>query len=181
MMSIEKAGLVVGVVVGAVGVAIAALAERRAERLARKVDMSVTDLAEKTPVAITDALISKAVDAAVNREVGTAITNASSAAVQKVATDMSTKVSNAINESYANVKDSVTAELTKQVERIDIERLKADVTEKAKAAAVKKLDGSMNEILKEFEHNLENVPKIYGAMLGSMAKRQDNGFSIKIG
>ena len=181
MISVEKVGLVVGVVVGAVGVAVAALAERRAERLARKVDMSVADLSEKTPVAITDALISKAVDSAVDRQVGMAITNASNAAVQKVATDMSTKVNNAINESYVNVKDSVTAELAKQVERIDIERLKADVTEKAKVAAVKKLDESMNEILKSFEHNLDNIPKIYGGMLGAMAKRQDNGFSIKIG
>ena len=181
MPGIDKVGAAVSLVVGAVGLAVSALMYRKANQIGQKVNMAVDDLSSKTHIDIKDAIIDKAVQTAVDREVGLAVTMAANTAVKKIAADMETQIRKPVSESYSNIEKSVANEIAKQVEKLDIEVLKRDVTEKAKAAVIKKFDGSLDDVLKGFNENLDNVAKVYGAVAGSMAKRQqqEKGFIIK--
>ena len=180
MISLEKIGLAIGLAVGAAGAAMSVYMARRTSLLAAKIDMTVEELAVKTPVSIKEAMIEKAVRNAVDREVGSTIAIASNQAVAAVTGDMKEQVRRAVAAQYSAVEPAVAKEIAAQVERLDIETLKRDVSERAKTAILKKFDGNLDDVLREFKRNLDSVPKVYGAVLGSMAQKQDNSLVIRL-
>ena len=150
------------------------------QRIAHKVDMSVDTLAEKTPVDISTVLIDKAVQRAVDREVGAAVSAASNTAVRRISDDMDTQIRRSVAASYSNIEDSVSTEVARQVSNLDINRLKQDVTAKAKQAVVEKFDGHLDDIIDDFKKNLENVSKIYGSIANTMIKKPGSELVFKI-
>ena len=179
VITVEKIGAALGAIAGLAGLVVASLSYSKQNQINSKINMAVSDISSKTPVDIKDAIIERAVEVAVDREVGRSVTLAANTAVKKIAADMETQIRKPVSESFSNIEKSVANEISRQVAQLDIEVLKKDVVEKAKAAVLKKFDGSLDEVLKGFNDNLDNVAKVYGAVAGSMAKRQERGVFLK--
>lgn len=147
-----------------------------------KVGLSVDELSKKTTVDIETALVDKAVQQAVDREVGRHITAASDIAVRDISQDMKVQIRTKVTGVYDNLETKVSDELARQVSELDTKQLEADVIAKAEAAVVKKFDGQLDKVLSGFRHDLDNTSKIYGHIASSLIKdRSIPGFSIKLG
>ena len=139
--------------------------------LARKLDMTVSDIAGKTPVNISEAIVDKAVQQAVDREVGLTVSRAASMAVREISDEMRSQVRKSVSNSYNNVEEKVSTEISRQVSNLDYDHLRRDVTEKAKAQILSKFDDNLDGLLGEFKRNLENTTKIYGHIASSLIKQ----------
>ena len=179
MVNGGKVGTVVGVIFGAAGLIASAVTYYKTSKMATNINVAVSELSSNTPITIKEAIIDKAVRDAVNREVGLAVSLAANDAVKKISSEMETQIRKPVSESYSNIEKSVSTEIARQVEKLDIEVLKRDVIEKAKVAVAAKLDDSLDAIIKGFNDNMENVAKVYGAVASSMAKKQEKGFLFR--
>jgi uncharacterized membrane protein YheB (UPF0754 family) len=171
---------ILGLLAGAAGIVVSIFAYKRLEDIGDKVDMSIKDLSAKTTVDIGNAVVDKAVQKAVNREVGLAVASAANKAARTVADDMESKIRKQVNASYSDIERSVSKEISRQVENLNIDKIKRDVTEKAKEAVLEKLDGSLDDLVDGFSENLETISKIYKAIGNSVLKTQDREIVIKL-
>lgn len=147
-----------------------------------KVGMSVEELAKKTTVDIETAIVDRAVQQAVEREVGRHITVAADTAVRDVSQDMKAQIRTKVTSVYDNLETQVSDELARQISELDTKKLEADVIAKAEASVAKKFDGQLDKVLDGFKHDLNNTSKIYGHIASSLIKdRTIPGFSIKLG
>ncbi len=64
----------------------------------------------------------------------------------------------------------MTSEITKNVAKIDEDRLKRDVVAKAKQQIADKFDDKLDGLLEEFNGNLQNVSRIYKSIANSFSK-----------
>lgn len=62
--------------------------------------------------------------------------------------------------------------LRKNVAKIDEARLKREVVTKAKEQIAEKFDDKLDDILEEFNGNLQNVGKIYKSIAKSFSKEE---------
>lgn len=131
------------------------------------------NLSNDLDVVVSDYVVNQAVEKAVNREVNNSITKATKKAVEHIDSDIYSKVSNAINDNYLKVKDSVAKELSKQISHIDISEIKNEVAEAAKEEAVNKFNEELEDVLRKFNNNLESVSKIYQSIADSMSSNNN--------
>lgn len=169
-----------GLLVGGVGVACSIYMYFRLRSISSKIDLTVEELANKSVVDVSSAMIDKAVRQAVDREVGKSVSWASNAAVRSVSENLRVQVKKSVDEKYSSVEKAVSDELSRQVSNLDMTRLKEDVTAKAKTAILEKFDGRLDDVLGEFNRNLENVSKIYGSIANTMTKQQEKEMVFKI-
>lgn len=83
---------------------------------------------------------------------------------------------NAINDTYSDIRKTVVDETAKKVSQIDIQVLKNEIVKQAKEQVAKKFDGSLNDILEDFNRNLNHVSQIYQ----SIAQTFPNGKEVKL-
>lgn len=62
--------------------------------------------------------------------------------------------------------------LRKNIAKIDEARLKREVVTKAKEQIAEKFDDKLDDILEEFNGNLQNVGKIYKSIAKSFSKEE---------
>ena len=165
--------------IGFVGIGYAMGSRRKLHDICDKIDRSIDELSDGIDVDLSDAVIKRAVNKAVETEVGVAVRYATNEAVKGVGKGIRDEVKSAVRASYSDVKQSVSQELERQVSRIDIQELKQDVVKKAKEDVAKKLDSHLDGILDDFNQNLGNVSKIYKSIAESMrvATGRSMGFS----
>ena len=53
--------------------------------------------------------------------------------------------------------------------------LKRDVISEAKKAVIAKFDGKLDDLLNDFNANLQNISKIYSSIAGSISKTNESG------
>lgn len=132
---------------------------------------TVNSLADRTEVDIPDTLIERVAEKAVERNVSRVAERAATKAVSKVAGDLEVEIRKHVNSVYSDLKESVTREIRKQVNDLDISELKDEVKEEAKEAALEKLDSSLDDILEKFNDELASVGKIYSSIADAMTSR----------
>lgn len=130
----------------------------------KKIGMSIDDLTMKTHVDISDELVRKFTEKAVDK----AAANAAKTVSEELRLDMydilSTKVADAVSNQYDNVKDEVTKELRKKVNNISVSALKAQIIDEASKNIVEKLENQMDDIIAAQTDKLESMSKAYKEM-----------------
>lgn len=130
----------------------------------KKIGMSIDDLTMKTHIDISDELVRKFTEKAVDK----AAANAAKTVSEELRLDMydilSTKVSDAVSNQYDNVKDEVTKELRKKVSNISVSALKAQIIDEASKNIVEKLENQMDDIIAAQTDKLESMSKAYKEM-----------------
>lgn len=151
---------------------------RKLNKLAKKVGMSIDDLAKAEATDIRQEMIERSIEKAAGREVRKYAQEASDEALRGIKAEVKRQVKTAMDESFDELKSTVEEEIVKQASAIDHQALKKDVTEKAKAKILEKFDGNLDDILKDFSDNLDRVKKIYTSISDTLSER-DSGKEIR--
>ena len=163
-----------GAAIGLLGIGYAVGTHSKMSKISEKLDISIEDLANKTPVDIPDSMIERATEKAVALEVKSAVSKATDVVLKEVKRDIHKQVSDAVESEYSDIKDSVLEEVASEVAKIDVKRVRADVEKAAKEAVLEKLDDNMDDILENFNDQLKNTSRIYNSIADSMTKYKTN-------
>lgn len=147
-------------------------------KLAKKVGMSVDELANAESRDIREEMIQRSIDKAAGREVRKYTQEAVDETLRGIKAEVKKQVKAAMDDSFSELKGAVEEEIAKQAAAIDHQALKKDVTEKAKAKILEKFDGNLDDILKDFSDNLDRVKKIYTSISDTLSER-DSGKEIR--
>ncbi len=162
---------VFGLGLAAIGYAIGI--RSRMKVVADKLDTSIEKIANETDIEIPSKVVDQAVQRAVDRESYTVVQRAVGDMADKLKKEIEDRVSTAVRARYDSIADDVTAEIAKNVAKIDESRLKKDVIAKAKEQIAEKFDDKLDDVLAEFNGNLQSVSRIYKSIAKSFSK-EDN-------
>lgn len=119
---------------------------------------------------LCEKLVSRAIENAVQREVAAAVKLATNEVVAAAERDIRKEVCAEVERQYTAISDGVTDEIAARVARIDEAKLRKEVVEKAKKQIADKFDDKLDDLLEEFNGNLQNVGKIYTSIAKSFTK-----------
>lgn len=139
----------IGMIIGLGGLAYAAWSAKKQDDLAKKLDLSIEELAKKTPVDISDEMVNKAVQTATDREVKAAVHDAAKSVKVAANETLTAEINKEVGAYKDTIKLQVTEELTRQVALIDEGTARAEVIKRAEDKVVQKLDGSLDNVLNE--------------------------------
>lgn len=134
--------------------------------LSRLLNVAVDDISSNIDVNISDDMLERATQKAVDREVG----YVAGRVTRDLGMEIRSRVISAVNTSSDNIKDSVGVEIKRQVKNIDISDMQREVIRQAKEAVAEKFDSKLDGLLEDFNDNLNNVQKIYSSIANSMTK-----------
>ena len=163
-----------GAALGILGIGYALGTRSKMSKISDKLDVSIEDLASKTPVDIPEHMIERATEKAVALEVKNAVSKVTDTVLKDVKRDIHKQVSDAVESEYSDIKSDVLEAVTDEVAKIDVKRVRADVEKAAKEAVLEKLDDSMDDILENFNDQLKNTSRIYNSIADTMGKYKSN-------
>lgn len=169
--NLETLGKAVMVISAIGGVVVAIISQMQLKKTAELVGTTVKDLSKLDTIEVKKELVNQAIEAAVEKKVDQ-ITGGVYDSVRATTMSKATqKVNSTVSALYSAIEEDVTKKVALEISKIDQEKLKKEVTVKAKEAIVAKFDGQLDDQLVEFNRNLENVGKIYQ----SIAQKMDPG------
>ena len=162
-------------IAGLVGIGYAIGTHTKMAKISERLDKGIDELANNMEFDIPEELVSKAVDKAVKIEAREAVDKAMNDVVSELKRDIRSDVQKAVDKEYDNIKDSVLKEITVSASKIDVSRVRREVEEAAKKAALDKFDDNLDNILETFNDNLSNTSKIYSSIREAIAKDSNSG------
>lgn len=170
----ELVSILIGIA-GLIGVGYAIGTHTKLAKVSERLDKSIDDLADNTEIDIPDELINRAVEKAVQTEARKAVERATNETVATVKKDIRFEVEQAVDKEYERIKDVILKELTTSASKIDVSRVRRDVEEAAKKAALEKFDDNLDDILEKFNESLDNTTKIYSSIREAITKDSTSG------
>lgn len=159
-----------GFAVGLLGVGYAIGKHNKMNDICARLDKSINEIADDMEINLPDTIVNASVNKAVEKEAEIAVKRAIKQITYDIERDISAEVKNAVVSKSQDIKKAVAEEISKQVSRIRIEDMKAEVIEKAKIEVSDKLDKNLDGILEKFNDDLDNVSKIYKSIANAMSK-----------
>lgn len=160
---------------GLVGVGYGLCAHTKLAMVSNRLDKSIEDLADGTDIDIPEELVNKAVEKAVQAEAKRAVERATNETISAMKKDIHAEVQREVNKEYDSIKDSVLKEITVSASKIDAFKVRRDVEEAAKKAALDKFDDNLDDILEKFNENLDNTSRIYSSIRETLTKGSNSG------
>lgn len=160
---------------GLVGVGYGLCAHTKLAKVSGRLDKSIDDLADNTEIDIPEELVNKAVEKAVQAEAKRAVERATNETISAMKKDIHAEVQKEVNKEYDSIKDSVLKEITVSASKIDVTKVRRDVEEAAKEAALDKFDDNLDDILEKFNENLDNTSRIYSSIRETLSKGSNSG------
>lgn len=153
--------------------------------ICKKIDVSVSDLANKSSVEIEQTVVNKAVETAVDREVKKAVSGTAARVGDQVRGDLQKAIATEVKAQYNNISDKVTKQVAEEVGKIDEPKLREKVAAKAEQIVLDKLEGSTNEAIGKLNRELGIMLKTYegiGNVINNFTggKQHGNGFRISM-
>ena len=160
---------------GLIGVGYGICAHTKLSKVSNRLDKSIDDLADGTDIDIPEALVNKAVEKAVQAEAKRAVERATNETISAMKKDIHAEVQREVNKEYDSIKDSVLKEITVSASKIDAFKVRRDIEEAAKKAALDKFDDNLDDILEKFNENLDNTSRIYSSIRETLTKGSNSG------
>lgn len=170
----EIISIVIGIA-GLIGVGYAIGTHTKLAKVSERLDKSIDDLADGTEIDIPDELINKAVEKAVQTEARKAVERATNDVITSMKRDLRSDIQREVDKEYDSIKHSVLKEITASASKIDTSRVRRDVEEAAKKAALEKFDDNLDDILEKFNESLDNTTKIYSSIRDAITKDSTSG------
>ena len=161
-------------IAGLVGIGYALCARTKLAKVGERLDKGIEELANDMEFDIPEELVNKAIEKAVRIEVKKAVEKATNETVIDVKRSIRSDVQRAVDREYDTIKETVLKELSSSASKIDVSRVRRDVEEAAKEAALEKFDDNLDDILEKFNDNLENTSKIYSSIREAITKSSDS-------
>lgn len=163
-----KIALGIGAVAAGIGVVYCVGKVNAMDKL---LDGSIKDLSKRTPVNVSDSLVRAATERAVEK----AVASASSSVSAEVRDDMSRQirlsVADSVKNMYGTIKDQVSKEVANKVARLDISDLREQVKDMAKDEIIDRMNLDMDDVLADYNRQLESVGKIYSSIAETFSKK----------
>ena len=142
----------------------------------------IDKLTGKIHLDVEDTYVCEAVDRVIDREVNKKINTAANKAIDEAKKEITKQVNKEVKAAYADVRKDVKAELTKQVGEVNINSIRKEVIEEAREAAVEKFKGDMDDVLKSYAADLDNVRKIHESIANTLSgSNERRGTTLTIG
>jgi len=166
---------VCGCIAGLLGVGYAIGTHTKLSKISERLNKSIDDLADNMEIDIPEELVNKAIDEAVKVSSKKAVEKATNESISALKKEIKSEVRNAVDKEYETLKDSVLKEIAVSAGKIDVSRVRRDVEEAAKEAALEKFDDNLDDILEKFNNSLDNTSKIYSSIREAITKSSDSG------
>lgn len=167
-INLETVGKVISVVAAVGGAVVAVISQKQLKETADLIGESVEGLKDLTKDDIQDEVIEAAIRSAAEEKVAIIAGHVYETVKSETLLRTRGKVQEMTETLYASISDEVTKQIASEVAKIDQVKLKKDVEAKAKAMIVSKFDGQLNDLLTEYNRNLENVGKIYQSIANKL-------------
>lgn len=161
--------------VGLIGVGYAVCAHSKLAKVSDRLDKGIDEVANNMEFDIPEELINKAVERAVAIEAKKAVERATNESIATLKKDIHSEVTKEVNREYDELKSTVLKEITASAAKIDTARVRRDVEEAAKEAALEKFDDNLDDILEKFNESLSNTSKIYSSIRDAITKSSNSG------
>ena len=174
-----------GAIAGILGVGCAIGAHAKTKAICKRMDESmeglIGELSKKIEgMDISDEIINRAVDEAVSTKVDIIVRRSRNNVVNDIERDMRDQVKSIIDSEYKNIRNDITDKVSKEVSKINTRDIEAEIIEKAKREVAKKFDNSLDDILEKYNHDLDNVSKIYKSIAQTMTKDNSKEMIFKM-
>ncbi len=128
--------------IGVIALCIGINSARKAKKAIKNIDITISKLADMTPVEVSDMVVDKATEKAVDAAVDKAATEA----VEKVRKDINLRVSNAVTLAYDSVEEKVVDKLNNAIDKeIDMDDFKKKVENKASSELASKFIANLSD------------------------------------
>lgn len=165
---IKKVALLVGGV-AVTGAAIYCITKVNA--MDKALNGSLKDLSKGISVDVPSVMIQNATKQAVDKAVRTATDNVTNLVQADISREVKNAASDAVKNMYSTVKKNVVEEVAAKVSRLDISDLRAEVKDMAKDEIMNRLDLDLDDVLANYNRQLENVGKIYSGIADTIGKK----------
>lgn len=140
--------------------------QSRINKIDDMITVAVNDISETVEVSISDEMLETAMQRAVDREVK----YIANGVKNEVSAELRSGVKKSVHSSANDIKSSVKTEIERQVKNIDLSDMEREIVSQAKEAVADKFDRKLDNLLEEYNENLQNVKKIYDSIAKSIAK-----------
>lgn len=149
-----------------------------ARQLAKKLDVTIDDLSNRTDVSVEQSVISAAVDKAVNKSLSEKIETATKEASRIAAASIREEAKSCVTKAYGDVKGVVKKELMNRVKSLDISEIKDEIVDAAKEKVYERLDSDIEEIVQKHDDDLGSVSKVYKVLAKRFIDRDSDSHVI---
>lgn len=127
--------------------------------IAKKVDMSVKDLSDKTVVEVEQSLVDKAAGMAMEREIGRIVTQAGRSVTNHINYEVNTRVREEVNRQKNEIASKIVKKISDEVAGFDKSEVTRRIERRAEEIVVEKLDHATDAALDEFNKKLKKMTK----------------------
>ena len=138
-------------------------AANKMNTIADKLGYSVDELAHTPKIDISSAVVKESIREAAEKKASYIADQVSEHVLESARRDVSRRVQSAVDRAYPGIKESIAKELHRQLPKVDIDDVKAEVVE-----AAKRFKESLNDVLNNFNDKLKNVAKIYSSIADTL-------------
>lgn len=127
--------------------------------IAKKVDMSVKDLSEKTVVEIEQSIVDQAAGRAMEREIGRIVGQAGRSVVNHINYEVNTRVKDEVNKQKNEIASKIVRKFSDEIAGFDKTEMTRRIERRAEDIVVEKLDHATDQALDEFNRKLKKMTK----------------------
>lgn len=130
---------IISIVSSAAFLILAASEAKKSAELSKKLDMSIDDLARKTPADISESMFNAAVQRSVDREVRSQVANAVTLIKKETSDEMKSTIKADVHSAYEETRGKVNDRVDAEINRIDFDEMKKDIRRKIESKMFDKL------------------------------------------
>lgn len=130
---------IISIVSSAACLILAASEAKKSAELSKKLDMSIDELARKTPTDISESMFNAAVQRSVDREVRSQVANAVTLIKKEVSDEMKSIIKADVHSAYEETHGKVNDRVDAEINRIDFDEMKKDIRRKIESKMFDKL------------------------------------------
>ena len=134
--------------------------------LTKQLDCSISDLAKKSSLEVSEAIVDSAVEKAVSEYTERAVHDISRHIREESDRQIKDSIRTAINSERAKIRDQVAEKVLSAGDFVNTTSFREDVTERAKALVAQKFDMEIDKINEEYREEVRKAAKVYDALRG---------------
>lgn len=164
-----------------VGVATGIYCHHQMRKTYRMIGTAVNNISDTTVIDIRDEIINTAVEKAASHQAGLVVKKAIKDIEDDLTKQTQKQIREAVKTQYDKLSKMVSDTIAKEVSNIDGDEITEEVTEKAKEILVEKFNSKLDDLVDDYQRNLDNVGRIYQSVASAMAKTTsgDGAFNLK--
>ena len=141
--------------------------------LSKRIVKALGNVEETAEEKISERMIETAVTKSADKKVDRYMQEVDDAVLRSAKRNLEIQAKEAVEKYSQDIRDKAAEEISKQVEQLDIEKLKKRVCDQTETHIIDKFDDVLNESAKKFEDQLDNTKKIYDGITRALVEKEE--------